>query len=282
MQTACAPPGKYPVTDAVRGETYRGLSVEDIFTRIYATEAWGKGSGAGSVPVHCLEWINFVRRFIREEQLHSVVDLGCGDWQFSPYIYHDLNVQYTGYDVVKLVIDENKKQWGDQGYVFEQLEFSSHVAEIRDADLYILKDVLQHWSSTRITNFLQEVLSSKLHLKAILICNCSEPEDWPEHDICDGGWRPLVAARLPLRAFQPEVLLRFTSLPNQKEVSVIRPNVSIHSIAELPPEQRYAHGGLDRTQCWERCRRRMNYPSLRRKLRPPLPTGTIAVHGLGL
>ena len=51
--------------------------------------------------------IEFVRKFIKENAIHSVVDLGCGDWQFSPHIYHDLGVAYTGYDVVLPVIQES-------------------------------------------------------------------------------------------------------------------------------------------------------------------------------
>ena len=39
------------------GRVTQGLSMEETFTKIYATEAWGKGSGAGSVPVHCLKWL---------------------------------------------------------------------------------------------------------------------------------------------------------------------------------------------------------------------------------
>ena len=66
----------------------------------------GKGSGAGSVPAHCYEWITFLRRFIRQEGLRSVADLGCGDWQFSPYIYHDLHVHYVGYDIVSSVVED--------------------------------------------------------------------------------------------------------------------------------------------------------------------------------
>ncbi|CAE8626188.1 unnamed protein product [Polarella glacialis] len=145
MQDPCpparAPPGKYPLGDAVRGVSYKGLGLEDTFTKIYATSAWGKGSGAGSLPVHCLRWIEFVRKFIRQHDVRSVVDLGCGDWQFSPYIYHDLGVDYVGYDVVLPVIEENRTQWGEQGYKFEHLEFSSKVSEIKDAELYILKDM---------------------------------------------------------------------------------------------------------------------------------------------
>ncbi|CAK0833063.1 unnamed protein product, partial [Prorocentrum cordatum] len=213
--------GKYPLNDDVRGLTYRGLSVEDAFAKIYDTNAWGKGSGAGSVPAHCLKWIEFVRRFIRERGVKSVVDLGCGDWQFSPYIYHDLDVEYTGYDVVPRVIEANRAAWGDQGYRFEHLEFSTRVAEIAPADLYILKDVLQHWSSARVSQFLRELLSGSgrsgpARRGHVLVCNCAEPEDWPEDDVLDGGWRPLVASRSPLLEFSPEVLLRFPSQPNAK------------------------------------------------------------------
>lgn len=233
-QVSQAALGNYPVDDVVRGEVYRGLSLEDTFTRIYATDAWGKGSGAGSVPAHCLEWINFVRRFIKQHEVKSVADLGCGDWQFSPYIYHDLDVEYTGYDVVLQVIEENRVRWAEQGYRFEHLEFSTRVPEVRDAELYILKDVLQHWSSARISSFLEELLRSKPGLRFVLLCNCAEPEDWPEGDIRDGGWRPLLAGRPPLSAFGPEVLLRFRSLPNFKEVCLLRPSETDRPAAEAP------------------------------------------------
>ncbi|CAK9045932.1 unnamed protein product [Durusdinium trenchii] len=215
---------KYPLTDAVRGIVYEGLSLEETFTQIYATEAWGRGSGAGSVPVHCLKWIEFVRTFIKENSIQSVVDLGCGDWQFSPYIYHDLGVDYVGYDVVLPVIQENRARWAETAFArstvrFEHLDFSQRVSDVDDAELYILKDVLQHWSSMRIQLFLQELRSSKPAMRFILLCNCAAPEDWPEDDCKDGGWRPLFAKNPPLKDFDPEVLLRFPSLPNMKACS---------------------------------------------------------------
>ncbi|CAE7612592.1 AGX1 [Symbiodinium sp. CCMP2592] len=213
---------KYPLNDAVRGLSYSGLSLEDTFTQIYATGAWGKGSGAGSLPVHCLKWIEFLRKFIKEHQVKKVVDLGCGDWQFSPYIYHDLGVDYVGYDVVLPVIAENRARWTCQGFNFEHLEFSSNVDEIQDGELYILKDVLQHWSSQRIRSFLKKLLA-KPSLRFILVCNCAEPEDWPDEDILDGGWRPLSSAKPPLNEFDAQSLLRFPSLPNLKEVCIISP-----------------------------------------------------------
>eukprot|EP00933_Yihiella_yeosuensis_P031720 TRINITY_DN2529_c3_g1_i2.p1 TRINITY_DN2529_c3_g1~~TRINITY_DN2529_c3_g1_i2.p1 ORF type:complete len:270 (-),score=33.66 TRINITY_DN2529_c3_g1_i2:126-935(-) len=253
--------GKYPIGGAVTGRSYAGLSVEETFSKIYATSAWGKGSGAGSLPVHCLKWIEFVRKFIRERNIQSVIDLGCGDWQFSPYIYHDLKVEYVGYDVVLPVIQENTQNWGDQGYKFEHLEFSTKVADIKDAELYILKDVLQHWSSARIRTFLSALLSSKRNLRY----------DWPEDDIVDGGWRPLVASRSPLSDFSPNVLLRFPSLPNSKEVCVVEPPSKVSAPAfsqdkgsEASPAEndRGWHG----FSCWQGFRRLAKYPKVRRSI----------------
>ena len=184
-----------------------------------------------------MQRIEFLRKFIKEHAVKTVVDLGCGDWQFSPYVYHDLNVQYVGYDVVLPVISENRARWGAQGFDFEHLEFSSHVDLIQDGELYIMKDVLQHWSSHRIRSFLKQLRESKPSLRFILLCNCAEPEDWPDTDIVDGGWRPLRSTQGPLSEFDAESLLRFPSLPNLKEVCVIYPKKAAQGIApELPPK----------------------------------------------
>ena len=64
----------------------------------------------------------------------------------------------VGYDVVKPVIDANRDAWGEHGYAFEHLDFSSNVGRIRDAELYILKadqwgqvqHVLRHFGNPRL------------------------------------------------------------------------------------------------------------------------------------
>lgn len=231
----------------------------ETFTRIYATNAWGKGSGAGSVPAHCYEWITFLRWFIRQEGLRSVADLGCGDWQFSPYIYHDLHVHYVGYDIVSSVVEENQRKWSSEWCRFEQLDFSTHVENLAAAELYILKDVLQHWSSERIEEFLHELLA-KPGLRFVLVCNCASPVDWPVDNIVDGGWRPLFASRPPLLQFAPEVLMRYPSMPNEKEVCLIRPQQQVRDAAgvacALPPAtDRTGSGNFcsvgTQRRCWQ-------------------------------
>jgi len=224
------PEANYELNDGVRGLAFRGLSVEDTFTNIYKKGMWGHGSGHGSSPENCGAWIKLVREFIREHNVQSVVDLGCGDWQHSWFIYNDLNVVYTGYDVVRSVVEANQEEWGDQGFhssalkgnfTFIHSDFSARVQDVVDADLYIIKDVLMHWSSEKIRCFLEELLAKKKRVKHILLCNCIEPEDWPDDDIGTGGWRPLFSSRPPLSEFRPEVLLQFEG-NNKKEVCILR------------------------------------------------------------
>ena len=58
----------------------------------------------------------------------------------------------------------------------------------------------------------EAVRQAHSRLRHIVLCNCAGPDDWPEPDIADGGWRPLFATRTPLADFRPEVLLRLRGL----------------------------------------------------------------------
>lgn len=210
--------------EEVTGTAYCGLSVQDTFTKIYDQNSWGKGSGLGSVPQHIQKWIDFLHDFIVREQIRSVADLGCGDWQFSPQIYDRLPcIQYVGYDCVASVIAANKEK--HPGYVFEVMEFSKSAAELQDAELYILKDVLQHWSNKRVVSFLLDLLQMKAQrgLRWILMCNdWATPGIFGAADIIEGGWRPLSTEHPPLKVFQPQVLLRFQVPGAIKEVCAIQ------------------------------------------------------------
>ena len=57
--------------------------MRERFEQIYATGEWGYGSGEGSAAINTGGYVRLLEKFIRDKQIHSVVDLGCGDWQFS-------------------------------------------------------------------------------------------------------------------------------------------------------------------------------------------------------
>ena len=160
------------------------------FEKIYENNDWVHGSGEGSLIIHTRRYIDFLQRFFREHQIRSVVDLGCGDWQFSRHI--DWNgIRYQGFDLVRSVIATNQSL-----YTSENISFHLHDGNhdnLPEADLLIVKDVLQHWSAQSIRAFLPTL--SKFRM--CLITNCINPLGLTENgDIADGDFRPLDL-RLP-------------------------------------------------------------------------------------
>src|SRR5437870_4263480 len=71
-------------------------SVEEVFTEIYNQAIWGANeqgegySGPGSTMASTVEYRGFLQNFLKEKGIRSVVDLGCGDWEFSQ------NMDWTG------------------------------------------------------------------------------------------------------------------------------------------------------------------------------------------
>lgn len=198
---------------------------EQIFSNLYENSAWGnnnnpdyKGSsGDGSTLRYNLNtYIPFLRDFLKNNNINSVADLGCGDFLCGKEIYDDLkNINYHGYDTYKKIIDFHLKSNWDQRFTFTHSDFFDKKEEIEPADLCILKDVLQHWPVADIYKFLDYLVESK-KFKYILITNCSY-QSLDDVDISNNQFRDLSAKFLPLKKYNPVVLYRY----NTKEVSLI-------------------------------------------------------------
>jgi 2-polyprenyl-3-methyl-5-hydroxy-6-metoxy-1,4-benzoquinol methylase len=81
-----------------------------------------------------------LQAFLRDNAVRSVVDVGCGDWQFSRLIDCS-GLDYRGFDVVPAVIEAHRAAFGREGVRFDLLE---DFAALPEADLVLRKDVLQH------------------------------------------------------------------------------------------------------------------------------------------
>lgn len=160
--------------------------IEAVFSKIYADDSWGRGSGPGSNPDVLAEYRAFVERVIRLNGIRTIVDLGCGDWQFSRYINFG-EAQYLGLDLVDSVVSANKAAYGS-----EKVDFKRAPADLDDippADLIIVKDVLQHLSNEQIMSY-REIIRSKF--RYALITNSRRKGDVPVNiDILPGEFRCL-------------------------------------------------------------------------------------------
>lgn len=156
-----------------------------VFDEIYKGNGWGFGSGHGSLPRVTKGYRAFLEMFLRENDIKQVVDVGCGDWQFSKLIDWG-DAHYTGLDIVPSVVEANKKQFGSNKISFQVIE--PNQTKLPKGDLLVIKDVLQHMNTKAVQKFVKEVLPN---YKFALITNCIEPRNDVNIDIEDGGFRPL-------------------------------------------------------------------------------------------
>lgn len=127
-----------------------------IFSNIYKKNAWGgkKGeffSGTGSHNIHIDGYTNLMADFILENKVHSIVEIGCGDFNVSRGILDklgDTDFTYIGYDVVKPLITRNNTLFGSPQIKFVYKDSSA--GTIKSGDLLIIRQVLQHLNNNSI------------------------------------------------------------------------------------------------------------------------------------
>jgi len=162
----------------------------NVFEDIYERNLWGFGSGHGSLPAVTKGYRDYLQNFMSLNNITSVVDYGCGDWQFSRYMDWT-GVEYLGIETVKSLVTENTNKFGTKTIKFA--ESPSNPAKLPKADLLLVKDVLQHLSKEDINKFLKHALPK---YKFALITNNTIPADIVNMDIPTGAFRPLDL-RLP-------------------------------------------------------------------------------------
>jgi len=190
----------------------------EVFNKIYNEGIWlekSSMSGGGSDTSYNLTtYIPFLRNFFNEKNINSVVDVGCGDFLCGPYIYDDLTVKYTGYDIYREVIDANNVKYKNRRFIF--LDIIKDWENLEPADVCIIKDVLQHWLLKDIYQFLDNIALSR-KFKYILICNCCGQERDNMDMYYIGGFRELSAKYYPLKRYDAKILYTY----HTKEVSLI-------------------------------------------------------------
>ena len=188
------------------------------FGRIYAEHSWGgvSRSGIGSSTEAARAYLSCVSSVMRRFDVGSVLDLGCGDWEFSRHMAWG-EVEYTGVDIVPDLIDHLRAAHGGPRRHFLHANFLE--ADLPDADLVLCKDVLQHLGTAQVSRALERLSRYPL----VLLTNDRRyyrQAGWRglwrkteiggrNEDIAPGGWRPL-ALREPPFALEAEELGRYT------------------------------------------------------------------------
>ena len=209
-----------------------------VFTEVYETNKWGDNdnpnyegsSGLGSaIWYNKKTYIPFIHKFLKKYKIKSVVDLGCGDFRIGLLLYGKTNIDYTGYDAYKGVIDYNNnkfKEYSNFNFIHSDFTSVKDRENINNADLCIIKDVLQHLPNNTIIKFMDYITKSN-KFKYILIINCynTTTENTKDYrkDIVGGEFSSLSALRYPLNKYGARVIYKWDT----KEESIIKINKQI-------------------------------------------------------
>ena len=186
--------------------------MEDKFTNIYDKCKWGKkngkgmsGTGSNNSP-DTRFYINLLINHIQENNIKTICDMGCGDWEFSKTIDWE-GLHYTGIDCVKSVIDFNKENYSSENIQF----IHGEAGDIPEGyDLVILKDVIQHWEDKQVKEILPQIIEKN---KFVLIGNgykfgrTPSKNNWTERTLDKNyHYHPIDINKKPLNEIQFNLL----------------------------------------------------------------------------
>jgi hypothetical protein len=180
--------------------------MQHIFTDIYAQNKWHGGSGPGSRPEFCQPLVHFITDYVATHHITTFCDLGCGDLQWVPGLLQQTNVTYTGLDCVEDLIRRHIQTYRGTKHKFACRDISAlDTTTLPQADLYFMKDILQHWPSKNVVTFLQRVLAARPD-GHWLVVNCHHQTS--DERVLDANYTfaPLHGDYYPLSLFHPQPL----------------------------------------------------------------------------
>lgn len=146
-------------------------SNQDCFTDIYKNHKWGGDSDFYSGPGSHREsiirpYIQLLVRLILNNELHRVVDFGCGDFHIMGQVLKVVREKgfacdYTGIDVVQDLISHHVEEFGDADTRFLCADASAPDTMLPDGDILIVREVLQHLTNADIAKILAK--ATKYH-----------------------------------------------------------------------------------------------------------------------
>ena len=175
-----------------------------VFDNIYQTNSWKNTesrSGGGSTvsATHTLRL--FLSDFFLKYNIHSVLDIPCGDFNWMRMI--DMkNIEYIGADIVECLIKSNNELYESNNISFRVLDLTKD--ELPKVDLIFCKDCLQHLSYQHVWQALENIKRSD----STYLLTTSYPLTIRNYDILDGGYRSLNLMKKPFLFPKPLLSIR--------------------------------------------------------------------------
>lgn len=136
------------------------ISTEKVFENIYASNVWGgkKGefySGDGSRNEWASIYAEWIKSYVTENNIKSILDIGCGDFQVMKQALNGLDINYLGIDIVGDLIAHNQKTYGSKKVQFKKLDAITE--PLPPAHMVTIRQVLQHLNNQQIQSILNKI-----------------------------------------------------------------------------------------------------------------------------
>lgn len=168
------------------------MGAGEVFAQVYARGDWAPAgtSGRGSTGVEAEAYLSHINELIQAWGWQRVVDLGCGD----AFIARRLKApEVIGVDCVSISEPPNGSASGYRE--FQLLDLDADRERLPHGDVALVKDVLHHWPTALVVEWLQWAARSGLW-KVIVLTNDTLQADGLDCDL--GGYRGLDPAKAPL------------------------------------------------------------------------------------
>lgn len=144
------------------------------FNRIYVNKYWGNTdkrkyySGCGSDDSFNSKYVDFICQYVKDNNINSIIDLGCGDFRTGCQIAFRTGIKYIALDVSSEVIAENIKEYRYLpnvkficcNFITEQIPNVEKV-NANIYTLYTIRQVFQHLSHKDIHRALTKLKGYK-------------------------------------------------------------------------------------------------------------------------
>lgn len=198
---------KSAIRRVVRTLNFSRFDHKRVFQHIYDKRYWGDQesvSGIGS----SLEQTAPIRRelpdLFRKHGIKSLIDAPCGDLHWMQHVLREVDVSYTGGDIVPDIVHsaENRKARQDDKFII----FDITDEKFPDVDLWICRDVLFHFSYNQIRKTLANFVSS--NVEYILVTTHTAP-NISNRNIATGDFRRIDIFKPPFSFPRSIVIDRF-------------------------------------------------------------------------
>lgn len=170
---------------ALRNKYAQSKSMEDVFTKIYRSKAWGGEdslSGPGSDVCQTRIISSELPALFINFNISTMLDIPCGDFNWMKNV--DLNtIDYMGADIIKELVQKNIEKWARDGVCFQHLNLIKD--KLPKVDLIFCRDCLVHFSFADIFLALNNVCNSQSEY--FLTTTFTGRKN--NHDILTGQWR---------------------------------------------------------------------------------------------